>query len=35
MLLVKKLRVEGVREYSDYKALGVEGLTALWPRPGK
>ena len=35
MLLVKKLRVEGVREYSDYKALGAEGLTALWPHPGK
>jgi hypothetical protein len=35
ILLVKKLRVEGVREYSDYKELGVGGLTALWqPRPG-
>jgi hypothetical protein len=35
VLLVKKLRVEGVREYSDYKALG-DGLTALWqPHPGE
>ena len=36
VLLVRKLRVEGVREYSDYKELGVDGLTALWqPHPGK
>jgi len=36
VLLVKKLRVEGVREYSDYKEVGVDGLTALWqPHPGK
>jgi hypothetical protein len=36
VLLVKKLRVEGVREYSDYKALGIDGLTALWqPHPGE
>jgi hypothetical protein len=36
VLLVKKLRVEGVREYSDYKALGVDGLTAHWQRhPGE
>ena len=36
VLLVKKLRVEGVREYSDYKELGVDTLTTLWqPHPGK
>jgi hypothetical protein len=30
VLLVKKLRVQAVREYSDYKELGVDALMPLW-----
>jgi hypothetical protein len=33
VLLLKKLRVEGIREYSDYKAFNVETLAALSAPP--